>query len=40
MGVNIEMDLDEISCLNWIQLAQGRVQFRALVNAVTKFRVP
>jgi hypothetical protein len=36
------MDLREtgIDVANWIQLAQDRVQWRAYVNTVMKFRVP
>jgi len=26
--------------MGWIQLAQGRIQWRALMNTVMKFRVP
>jgi hypothetical protein len=36
------MDLREIGMdvANWIQLAQGRVQWRACVNTVMNLRVP
>jgi hypothetical protein len=36
------MDLREIwwSGMDWIELAQDRDQWRALVNAVTKLRAP
>jgi hypothetical protein len=39
---NIKMDLREIGIYraNWIQLAQGRVQWRAYVNMVMNLRVP
>jgi hypothetical protein len=38
---NIKMDLREIGIYgaNWIQLAQGRVQWRAFVNTVMKLRI-
>jgi hypothetical protein len=38
---NIEMHLEEIACdgVNWIQLAQDRVPWRALVNTVIDFRL-
>jgi uncharacterized membrane protein len=40
--VNIKMDLRKIAIdgANWIWLAQGRVQWRAFVNAVMNRRVP
>jgi hypothetical protein len=39
---NIFMDLREIGVdgVNWIQLAQGRVQCRVFVNTVMNLRVP
>jgi hypothetical protein len=39
---NIKMDLREIGIdgVNWIQLAQDRVQCRAFVNTVMNLRVP
>jgi hypothetical protein len=39
---NIEMDLREIGWgdIDWIDLAQDRDQWRALVNTVMNFRVP
>jgi hypothetical protein len=39
---NIKMDLREIGwdCMDWIDLAQDRDQWRALVNTVMNFRVP
>ena len=39
---NIKMDLQEVGCegTDWIQLAQGRDRWRALVNAVMDLRVP
>jgi hypothetical protein len=39
---NIEIDLREIGWhgMDWIDLAQDRDQWRALVNTATKFRVP
>jgi hypothetical protein len=39
---NIKLDLRErgIDEVNWIQLAQDRVQWWAFVNTVTNFRIP
>ena len=39
---NIKVDLQEVGsgCVEWIELAQGRDRWRALVNAVMKLRVP
>jgi hypothetical protein len=39
---NIKMDLREIGIdgVNWIQLAQDRIQWRAFVNMVMNLRIP
>ena len=39
---NIKMDLQEVGCrnMNWIELAEERDRWRALVNEVMNLRVP
>jgi hypothetical protein len=39
---NVKMDLKEVGCegMDWIELAQDRGRWRALVNAVMDLQVP
>jgi hypothetical protein len=41
-GDNIKMDIKELGCedVEWIHLAQGRFQWRAVVNTAMKLPVP
>jgi hypothetical protein len=42
MGDNIKIDLQKVGCggVDWIELAQDRDRWQALVIAVTNLRVP
>ena len=39
---NIKMDLEEVGkgCVDWMELAEDRDRWRALVSTVMNFRVP
>jgi hypothetical protein len=39
---NLKMDFQEVGCavMDWIELAQGRDRWQALVNEVMNIRVP
>jgi hypothetical protein len=37
---NMKIDLREMDGMDWIDMAQDRDQWRALVNTVLNFRVP
>jgi hypothetical protein len=37
---DIKMDLQKLGCMDWIELAQDRDRWRALVNAAMNIRVP
>jgi hypothetical protein len=42
MGGNIKMDLQEVDCgvMDWIDLAEDRDRWRALVSTVMNFWIP